>query len=256
MLVASFSYNGINLEDYGVTIISADRNAMNHDFDSLQLEDKAYSWKSRLEPRRIRLGILAVPTFFIFPPILFNDIHLTMSFIREALNEKECCQLILSNTPEYFWLAKLQKISGEVIAPHHFQANIDFLCPDLRAFSITETKNIHNIDANPKTLYESTPGTAYVEPVYLLTAGENIPGSTVILESTTTGDAIQWSGDLATNDELEIDVAHWVVRLNGTESMGTVTGKFPKLEPGINTLVVSGFGTTGTLEITYRNAYV
>ncbi len=252
----SFSYNGIDLADYGVLITKTDLNSMRHDFDSVQMEDKAYSWKSRLQPLVLSLDILVSASFYVFPPLKFADIHHQVSFIREILNQREDSQLILSNLSERYWMARFKSLSGDIIAPGHFKGSIDFLCPDPRAFSVEETSHQYNIDANPKAISESLVGTAYVEPVYLLTAGENIPAATVILENQTTGESIQWTGNLSMWDEIEIDVAHWTIKKNGMESMDTVTGKFPRLIPVSNNLVVSGFGTTGLLQITYRNAYV
>lgn len=254
--MSSFSFNGIDLADYSVLVTKTDLNSMRHDFDSVQMEDKAYSWKSRLQPLVVSLDILVSASFYIFPPLKFADIHHQVSFIREILNQREDCQLILSNLSERYWLARFKSLSGNIIAPGHFEGSIDFLCSDPRAFSVEETSHQYNIDADPKTISESLVGTAYVEPVYLLTAGENLPAATIIVENVGTAEAIQWSGNLVIGDELEIDVAHWVVKKNSIESMATVDGKFPRLIPVSNSLVVSGFGTTGTLQITYRNAYV
>ena len=256
MPVSSFSYNGINLEDYGITVVSASRDPMSHKFDSVQLEDKAYSWKSRLQPLMLSVDIFVECAFLIFPPLFFSDIHHSLRLVKEVLNQREDCQLIFSNMPETFWLARFQSLEGNLISPTHFKGTIDFLCSDPRAFWVDETVHTYAIDENPKTIQESLIGTAYVEPVYLLTAGENLPGATVTLENQTTDEELSWSGDLETNDKLEIDVALWVVRLNGIESMGNLEGIFPRMVPVINTLQVSGFGTTGTLQITYRNAYV
>lgn len=257
MPVPSFSFNGINLGDYGVTLLSSDIDSMSHKFDTFQLEDKGISGYSVFQPLPFSFEVLIEPIrMLIFPPLYFQDVRWTLTFIREILNQRENCQLIFDNIPERFWLARFQQLSGKLIAPTVFKGTIDFVCPNPRSFAVDETISAHSIDTNPKIMYETVGGSAYTEPVYLLAAGENIPSAVVTLFNATTNESIQWSGSLAIGDELEIDVAHWVVKKNDIESMATVDGKFPRLVPGINTLQVSGFGITGTLQITYRNAYV
>jgi len=107
------------------------------------------------------------------------------------------------------------------------------------------------------TVVETTGSTASIEPVYTLTAGENLVAVTIKLANVTTDEELQWTGSLANGEVLEIDVPNWIVNKEGAASMATVTGQFPRLAPGAaNTLTVTGFSTTGTLNITYRNRFL
>jgi phage-related protein len=98
-------------------------------------------------------------------------------------------------------------------------------------------------------------GTAITLPVWTLTAGETLSDVTIKLENVTTGEELQWTGSLVDEDELEIDCKYWTVKKNGTADMN-ITGEFPRLAVGANSIKVTGLSTTGTLNITYRDAYL
>ena len=80
---------------------------------------------------------------------------------------------------------------------------------------------------------------------------------TIKVECVEAGEELQWTGSLANTEVLVIDVPGWRVRKEGTASMATVTGQFPRLLPASdNQIKVTGFSTTGTLNITYRARYL
>jgi phage-related protein len=95
-----------------------------------------------------------------------------------------------------------------------------------------------------------------ISPVYVLTAGEVLGAITVKLENVSTDEELQWTGTLTTADELTIDVPNWIVYKNGTASMSGVTGQFPRLQPGANSIKVTAMAVTGLMDITYRNTFL
>ena len=254
----SFSFNGVDLANYRVVVNSATRDPSYHQFGHIQLEDKAYAGRVKFLPLLLSLDISVIGNkddVIVIPPIAILGVRNLITYIKKVLSPRDIYQLIFDTMPDRYWLARFQSLDGAFLAPGYFRGNVDFLCEDPRAFHIIETVHTFNIDADPKTVGEGIGSTAFVEPVYLLTAGENVGATTVTLENLATGQEISWVGTIAITDTLEIDTAHWLVKLNGVVDMATVGGLFPKLIPGINPLVVGGFGVLGTMQVTYRNAF-
>ena len=113
----------------------------------------------------------------------------------------------------------------------------------------------YNIDADPKTVQPTVLGTSRVEPVYTLTAGELLTDITLKVENTGTAMELVWEGTILDGKDLEIDVANWHVTNNAMASMATVSGEFPYLNLGVNSIKVTGFSTTGSVDIVYRKRY-
>ena len=103
-------------------------------------------------------------------------------------------------------------------------------------------------------IIETAGGTEKTRPIWTLTCDATLTGTTVGIENLTTGEKIEWTGDLDDGDELKIDMDLMLVYLNDIESMGTVDGQFPTLIPGANDIEVTGF--SGALNIKYRERYV
>jgi len=166
--------------------------------------------------------------------------------------------LTLDFPDDRFYKAKLDNpIDWEIITHKLARAELSFICPDPLGYSSSETSSDHNINADPKTVTETTGGTAYIEPVYTLTAGEALNDVTIKVENTDTGEELQWQGSLANGEKLEIDVGLWIVKKEGVASMADMSGKFPRLLPGFaNSIKVTGFGSLGSLNIKYRNTYL
>ena len=105
------------------------------------------------------------------------------------------------------------------------------------------------------SVIEAVGGTGLVNPVYTLVAGETLSAITLKVENVTTDEELQWTGSLVDTDEIEIDVENWIVKKNSVADMATVTGQFPRLTPGNNSIKVTAFSTTGTMNIKYRDTY-
>ena len=103
-------------------------------------------------------------------------------------------------------------------------------------------------------LTETVGGTGIVDPVITLTADMALGSVTIIVANATTGDTIQWTGSIDDEDVLVFDSEKWLVTLNGTASMSTVTREFITLQPGANVITVTGF--SGEVEITHRSRYL
>lgn len=218
----------------------------------VEVADKAHDFRAYLRPKQISCDCTVTGDDA-------TDLQANLDRISKLLNPTlGLKELILDFPSDRYYNAKVsEKIEWEIITPKVAQGEITFICPDPLAYDNSQTSSDHNIDADPDTVTETPGGTAYIEPVYTLTAGENLTDVTIKVENTDTGEELQWTGSLADTEELEIDVANWMVKKEGSASMATVTGEFPRLIPGTaNHIKVTAFSTTGTLNITYRDTYL
>ena len=128
---------------------------------------------------------------------------------------------------------------------------------DPMAYDNNEEDNNYDINADPKTITETTGGTGRIEPVYTLTAGEALTDVTITLENLNTEEALIWEGSLADTEVLVIDTVRWIVEKEGVASMVNMSGQFPRLVANqANSIKVTGFSTTGSLNIKYRDRYL
>lgn len=94
-------------------------------------------------------------------------------------------------------------------------------------------------------------GNAEYYPTVTLTA----PLTRPILINDTTGQQIEYTGDLETTDYLELDFYERTALLNGTtNALASINGDWWYLEPGNNNVRLSSSGT-GAAEIVWRYAY-
>jgi len=248
--MASFSFNEIDFGDYNVTVLNSGGSRLERIFKYGQLQERVYGWRSQLEARRLPLKVLISAT-------AAQDIHDLITECHGALNEKDDCKLALDEISGRYWMARFRSMTGELINPKYWRGEIEFTLSDPRALADAETSSGPTaVDADPDTIIETVGGTAFVEPRYILTAGEVLNGATIVVENMTTGEELTWEGDLADTKELEIDVAHWIVYNDSVADMADVVGSFPTMQPGANSIKVTGFGTLGTLDIIYRDAYI
>jgi hypothetical protein len=162
--------------------------------------------------------------------------------------------LILDSLSDRYWNARFQRLTGK-FKGIMFDGTLDFLCLDPYAYGNSEISHDYTITTSPQTITETPGGTAFVEPVFLLTSSAAATATRKV-ENHTLSMEISW-GPLAmgVGGILSIDSALWYVTLNAVASMATVTGEFPVLSPGVaNSIIVTGL--TGNLNITYRNKFV
>lgn len=245
----SITFDSVDLDDYDLIITRYDLHVAQI-AEYTQIRDKSYSWGNWIPPKDIVLGISVTGTTRALLDAKLDSIKL-------ALNKRTDETLALDIQTDRYWMARFRGFPGGYLNNTTWIGQILFTCADPWAYDVTETDNNYLINADPDTNVETTGGTARIEPVYTLTAGENLVAVTVKLENTTTEEELVWEGSLANTEELVIDVVRWIVEKEGVADMADVSGQFPHLLGGqANSIVVTGFSTTGTLDIVYRNRYM
>lgn len=246
----SLTFNDIDLGDYGLVVTSQTASAFRQIADSVQLPDVAYPFGATREAKSISLEIAIIGTSY-------SDVKSKLDSIKRILNERDSKHLKLDNQSGRYWNAQFVSLVS------HYQFNtfigaLDFICADPLAYDDDETSSTFDLDvSDPKTVTETTGGTGYIKPVYTLTAGEALNAVTIKVECLETVEELQWTGSLADGEVLEIDVDSWLVRKEGSASMATVTGQFPRLLPTTaNRIKVTGFGVLGSLNVAYRDTYL
>jgi len=244
----SLTFAGTDLQDYGLITTSYDLPVV-QDAQTIRLQNRAYAWRSSLTPKPISVGVVVTATSLALLITALDNIN-------TKLNTREDAQLIFDILSTRYWNARFESLQGRFYSPELWQGSLSFTVLDPLAYSTTETSTPHNIDADPDTVVETAGGTANTFPVYTLTAGEALGAIEVTLENLTTGYSLTWSGTVADTEELVIDCANWTVELEGTPDMSTVTGRFPYLQPGANSIKVTNWSNSGTLDIVYRARYL
>lgn len=246
-MARSLTFNSIDLSTYGLIVSSLDI-PFGLSANAIQLPDRSYSYDSHRPPLTITARVAVAAATHVL-------LRSYLSSINGVLNQLSDKQISFDNITDRYWSGRLSNIAGDFISPFAWQGDIIFNCNDPLAYDVNLVSNNYNIDADPKTIVETAGGTAYIKPIYSLTAGANFTPLTLKLENLDIGEDINWSANMAIGQVLSIDVTAWVVALDGVASMSSVTGKFPQLRPGANNIQVTGFGTLGTLNIEYRNRY-
>lgn len=246
----SFSFNGTDLADHGLVITTSRANILSQLVSYVQLKDRGYSSGIKREPKSISLDIAILGASHA-------DINTNIDNIKKTITTETDGELVLDVLPGRYFNAQLESFDGDYEAPAIFVGVIGFICVDPLGYSTgVETSHNHPINEAPfTTVPETTTGTGMVNPVYTLNAEQNLT-NTIMIENLNTGEELRWTGSLTPGQKLIIDVPGWIVKKEGDASMATVTGQFPRLQSGANQIKVTNFGTTGSLDITYRNNYL
>jgi len=242
----SLSFDDTDLGQYGLSIVSREV-PLSFQSESIQLQDKAYANDSLAIPKVIALNVNILGT-------TIATLKTNLDSIKEVLNTRVNAELILDSLSDRYWMARFESLTGQ-IKGSLFSGSLVFMSYDPFAFNTSETLHEYNIDADPKTVQPTVLGTSRVEPVYTLTAGELLTDITLKVENTGTAMELVWEGTILDGKDLEIDVANWHVTNNAVASMSTVSGEFPYLNLGVNSIKVTGFSTTGSIDIVYRKRY-
>ena len=247
-------FNGIDLGDYSAQakIVSTASFLPGIKSNYAEIADKAYDFRAYLRPRTIELEVYVTGT---------SEANLISNLdnISRVLNPTFGLRhLILDFPDDRYYNAKVStSLEYNIITHKLAQGTVTFVCPDPLGYDNDATSSDSDINADPKTITEVTGGTAHIEPVYTLAAGEDLNAVTIKVENLSSDEELQWIGSLSNGEELEIDVANWIVNKEGIASMSTVTGQFPRLRPSYsNQIKVTAFSTTGTLNIAYRDNYL
>lgn len=245
----SLNYDANDLSVYNLVVTSSRANILEQLVPFVQLKYKGYGSGIMRSPKNISITIAVTG-------ISRANLDSNLDNIKKLIATETDSKLIFDILSTRYYMARTEKFDGQYISKLSFMGTIDFVCTDPLGYSTTLTNSNHNIDSDPKTVTETTTGTGLIDPVYTLTAGENLTDVTIKLENLTTDEELQWTGSLANGEVLEIDVPNWIVRKEGSASMSTITGQFPRLMPGANSIKVTGFSNTGSLDIDYRNTYL
>ncbi len=246
----SINFDGNDLSTYSLVVTSPGVNAFSQIVSRVQLQDRGYAFKPNKEPRIIIVA-------FDVSGTSRSNLDSNLDTIKRILNQLIVKQLKFDVLSGRFFNAILETFEGNYLTATLFRGTLEFICPDPVAYSTTQTSSDFNIDADPKTVSEVVAGNAYILPVFTLAAGDTLSGVTILVENLTTLESLTWVGSLAIGEELIIDSERWLVTKEGVADMGTVTGEFPRLEPNVtNSIKVTAFGTSGTMNITYREGYL
>lgn len=253
----SINFNGIDLSAYGLTVSSPGASLFGQLISHVQLQDRGYAFRPQRQPRRITVSIDVVGS-----SRTILDGYLDS--IKRILTELVVKQLQFDALSGRYFNAILERFEGNYISATTFRGRVRFICPDPVAYSTTETTSDHDVDADPKTLYEPADadevigGSAFLLPVYTFEAGEGLSDITLLIKNETTIEELSIASlTLANTEVLVIDCSTWLVTKEGAAEMSNVTGKFPRLEPNLrNQFTITNFGVLGSLNITYKEAYL
>ncbi len=242
----SFSYNSVDMADYGLRLLTH-QEPFAQETSVMQLVDRAYGLSSRRPAVEYSLDV----------KVHAADIATLKSYldsIKEALNQRGDKQLTIDTFTDRYWLARFSGMTGSISTARIWAGTITFLTGDPHAYDNDETESgPHTVDEDPEEIIETPGGTEKTCAVFTLTCDDTLADTTVGIENLTTGQKIEWTGSLVADDVLEVDCVNKHIRLNGVDDMSTVSGPFPELWVGGNTLEVTGF--SGTVTITYRERY-
>jgi len=246
----SIEFNSTDLSDYGLIVNGSNIPDFNQVYDSVLIKDLSYAFTPKRPPKIISLNVSVIATTRAILDGYLDNIKLATVFeVAKVLK--------LDAITDRYWNAKNTAFEGRYMAPGWFEGIMIFQADDPMAYDNSAVSNTYNIDADPDTNVETPGGNGYIFPVYTLTAGELLTTVTIKVENTTTDEELQFIGTVASGKALVINTATWVVTNDGTEDMADVTGKFPRLKPGVaNSIKVTAFSTTGTLNVAYRNRYL
>ena len=133
------------------------------------------------------------------------------------------------------------------------KAQITFQCVDPFWYAVAETTDTIDVVSSPQTLSLTPSGNADSEPVFTILPGVLPAESDITIYNITSNTKLTWAtpGETTVNDEIIIDCASWLVKLNGVVSMATLDhgSVFPVLIPGVlNYIRITGLSDA---ELTY-----
>lgn len=249
----SFSFDGINLSDYGLHVLSDSVHEILAPITLRQMKFSgfhgAHDFGVEYEPREWNLNCIIIGSSL-------TDLKSKMDSIAALLDaDKGLKKLIFDIQTDRYWLAKLSaaldfsfegfstRIVVMLIAPSPFALNIDLIESN---FSITSA------DQN---IFEIVGGTYHALPQWVFTADQALDDIELTVGEGSTAEQFKWTGSLAENDILIVDTNLWYVTKNGDPAMANVEGMFPRLAPGAkNAINIKNFH--GSLDIKYQNKYL
>jgi len=249
----SMSFGGTDLSAYGLYVLDTSLHGIVPPprLRQAKLTGKsgAYDFDAEYEPRVFAVDVVVIGSSL-------SDLQDKLDDLAAILDvELGLQELIFDVQDDRYFNAKLASAPAFAYKGFTAETQLRFVCPTPFAYSTTETDSDHTVDEDPETIYETPGGNYYAEPVWTLTADEEIGATTVVITNGTTSEAFEWTGSIGDGEVLVIDSAQWHVTLEGVASMGDISGAFPRLKGGVkNTLTIEGFD--GNVNITYRARYL
>jgi len=251
-----FSFDGISVANYGCHLLDSFSMPFFSPIDArdITIEGKhgAYALQSYYKPLQIELPCVVLGSS---RSDLLNKLQ-SLKMLFDVIKDEK--QLIFDDLSDRYYLAKTISVpSADLLGLSQALISISLACAIPFACAVAESSQDESMPANGiiKTFPVVAEGTVFAVPVWTMTADQDAGSVTVRLKNITTNEEIQWTGTISNGDVLEIDSGHWVVKLNGTGSMATVSGLFPHLQANTsNAVEVKAFH--GSLNIKYRNRYL
>lgn len=253
----SLKYNNIDLSTYGLYVAASGPSlATLLSSDIMQLQDGAYAPASRAPAKPLVFGIVVTAT-------TSAQLFSYLGDIKRVCAQKTAGQLILGIQTDRYYTARFESFTGRRVSPLVFEGELRFVADDPLAYSTSETPSgPHLITSNDITFEVVVGGTAYVKPVYTLTAGDALNNITLLVKNNDTKEEFSWGediGDIGDGHDFVIDSGLWYATNNAESAMSRVSGQFPRLKPGMtNEIRVRGFWVSndGELNIVYTKAYL
>lgn len=188
----------------------------------------------------------------------------------DALNllfdKNRLCALRFDCLPERYWMVRLARTSPVRVHEMGDIFDLEFVAPDPRAYSITETVQTVSISGDTTFNVPASgvlAGTAEPDVLWLLKPTGSGATNPVVLENTTRDETLTWLNSLTSSEWLEITAYAKTEKVRKTgDSGGSYSpanssiqqgSRFPKLSAGVaNACALNGFASTGSLVITYR----
>jgi len=247
-MVASFTFNGTNLEQYGLEI-NRILSPFRFEPKYAQLADRAYGF------RALRLGKNIRVTGYVYANNS-EDLLTKLDAIQAVLNVPQVAALTFDHQPDRYWLAQFESFSGPFTGIGAYEVEINFYAPDPMAYAISETISTLPVNTDPWTGTLQVGGTAPAAPIYTLTVGSAPYGSKIQFSNQKTSQTLILNQAPSAGDKYVIDTVRWLVLKNGVPAMKVVEGQFPFAKPGSNTLSLSGAGAGATLKVQYYARFV
>ena len=242
----SISFAGHDLAAYDLVLTRLDP-SMQMAAESYQMLRRSYAPESTAPPKELVLGMFITGTTMAATEAKLDS-------IKAVLNRTRDGRLVLGTQTDRYWNARYAGLDGAWNGPLLFEGTISFTAHDPMAYAVTGIDVTHAVDADPKEISLTVLGSGDAEPEYILAAGAAWDSS-LTLENAALGMTFTWTGVMTSGQRLTINAKTWYASLEGASAMSGAGGQFPVLRPGSNLLVVTGFGSLGTLRIKYRARY-
>lgn len=250
-------FGGTNLATYGLRQLQTSplTYAPPIQTNMVEMKDRAYDFAWRLRPRQIKVNAAVTGASLAV-------LQQYLDILSELLNPQHGLQALILDYPTgRYWNAKVAApIDWAYISPTAVQGVITFIAPDPRAYDSTQVNDDHTVDADPDTIIEDLSagyGSAYIEPVILLTPGKDLLATTVTIKNNTTVEQLVITGNWYVGAGTTINVANMTVL--PADRISAVSGQFPRLKPrASNSITITNLqqGTNATMKLTYRVTYL